>query len=71
MAPTLTDSEGNIDLDWYAEFTEAEFAAMPAEQRNEILDELRRREETLEARAEERRNGGFFLPTHLREGIWV
>lgn len=42
------------------------FARLAIPQRNAILDELRRREETMEARAEERRRGDWATPAHIR-----
>lgn len=47
-------------LDHYAGLTDDELRELAIEFRNEILDELRRREETMEARAEERR---YDIPT--------
>ena len=53
-------------LDRYAEMTDADFAKMAIEWRNEVLDELRRREETIEAGAEERRYG--IVPWYWKTG---
>ena len=53
-------------MDRYAEMTDADFAEMAIELRNEVLDELRRREETIEALAEERRYG--IVPWYWRSG---
>lgn len=41
------------DMDYYASLTDEELRELAIEFRNEILDELRRREETMEAKAEE------------------
>ena len=49
--------------------TDAELAAMAISERNEILDEIRRSEETRDARAEERRTGYWAIPTHVRKGL--
>ena len=42
------------DMDYYAGLTDGELAQFAIGYRNEILDELRRREETMEAKAEGR-----------------
>lgn len=60
------------DMRYYAGLTDAELKELAIEFRNEILDELRRREETMETRAEERRQAelgaeetarGYHIPT--------
>ena len=48
---------------------DSEFAAMAIPERNEILDEIRRIEQTREALAEERRTGHWAIPSHVREGL--
>lgn len=50
------------DMDYYAGLTDDELRELAIEFRNEILDELRRREETLEAKAEETARG-YHIPT--------
>lgn len=48
------------DMAHYAALTDDELRELAIEFRNEILDELRRREETIEARAEEK----YFARAH-------
>jgi hypothetical protein len=51
------------DMDYYASLTDDELRELAIEFRNEILDELRRREETIEARAEGARDDRHVLET--------
>lgn len=52
------------DMTHYAGLTDDELRELAIEFRNEILDELRRREETVEAKAEERATSrGYHIPT--------
>ena len=53
-------------MDRYAEIADQDYAEMAIPQRNDILDELRRREETIEAGAEERRYG--IVPWYWKTG---
>ena len=50
------------DIDYYAGLSDDQLRELAIEFRNEILDELRRREETQEARAEETARG-YHIPT--------
>jgi hypothetical protein len=49
------------DMTFYAGLTDDELKELAIVYRNEILDELRRREETIEAKAETQR--GYHIPT--------
>lgn len=69
-----TERMSSADLDHYAALTDAQLRELAIEVRNEILDELERREAAMEARAEERRNGGYLIPANLtraarRQGV--
>ena len=50
------------DMDYYAGLTDDELRELAIDYRNEILDELCRREETMEAQAEETAHG-YHIPT--------
>lgn len=72
IADGPTDSTELYDWDLehvWPNATDRSFERMAIPQRNAILDDLRRREENLERRAEERRNGTWAIPAHVREDL--